>query len=1101
VRQKAYFLAGTALLILFGAIVLSWQDWKSFREAIAESRHARAVLDLNETLLSALKDAETGERGFLLTGDPKYLEPYHQALLIIPEALAQLRALTRDDARQRDRLTRLEPLVSEELAELKRTIEIAENQGLSAGESFIHDRGKQVMDRIRGLSSEIKSEETAGLTTRRDALERHGQRTRSATLLGDLALFILLVIAGVVIGGAGARSEQLIAELRTSEKRTAEVRDLLQTTLFSIGDAVMVADAQGKITFINPVAQGLVQYTQKQAAGQPVAEVFRIVNESTRQTVESPVTRVLREGTVVGLANHTVLLARDGREIPIDDSGAPIRDQQGSIVGVVLVFRDISARKKAEEESLRLASIVEFSGDAIVSQRLDGVVLSWNAAATRMFGYSEAEMVGTKLSLLALEDNLDDPERVLERIRAGEPAIHYEAVRHRKDRSLIEIAAVASPIRDSAGDLIGVSRICRDITERRRTEKALERLHKQNAGILESIRDAFVAIDNNWVFTYVNAEAERLLGKSRTELIGKVYWQEYPTALGSIERLRRCVAEQVAISYEEYYPELGGWIEASLYPAAEGGVSVYFRNVTERKQMLEALRKSEEQLRLSAEAAQIGTWNRDLATGFIQWSPQLETIFGLAPGSFPKNMEQFLALIHPDDRRRVSEAASRAIEANREFDVEFRISRPNGEIRWMLSRGRPFYSGDQAVSFAGITMDITSRKQLEEKMRQAQKLESLGILAGGIAHDFNNLLVGILGNASVLMEETPPDSPLRILVQNLIQASERAAHLTRQMLAYSGKGRFVVERLDLALQVQQILALIDASVPKSVKVSLNFARDLPPIEGDAGQIQQLIMNLVINGAEAIGPGGGTVTVSTTLREIGPDYVRDNLAGDSIPPGSYLVLEVHDDGIGMDGATQARIFDPFFTTKFTGRGLGLAAVQGIVRGHHGALTVYSVPGEGTAFKVFLPAAREQAPVIATSSPSGEFHGTGTILIVDDEEMIQRTLKTALERYGYTVVSAGGGREAVHVLEQMQDAIALVLLDMTMPDMSGEDTFQALLAIRVDVPIIATSGYNEMEAMRRFGDGLSGFIQKPYTPRKLAEKINSVLREKSCGKSAS
>jgi PAS domain S-box-containing protein len=985
-------LAGSALLILLGTIVLSWQDWRIFSGAMAEARHSRAVLDLNETLLSAIKDAETGQRGFLLTGEKTYLEPYRKALTVIPGALARLGRDTREDPRQAERVKLLEPLVSEKLAEIKQAIDVAESRGIAAGADVVRtNRGKQSMDRIQELSREIRNEQASGLTGRREELELHGQRTRLATLLGNATFFLLLLVSGAMLASAGKRSDYLIDELRASERHTAEVRDLLQITLSSIGDAVMTTDEQGKVTFINPVAQALTQYTQEQAAGKPVTEIFRIVNETTRNTVESPVTKVLREGTIVGLANHTVLLAKDGKEIPIDDSGAPIRDQQGAVIGVVLVFRDISARKEAEEASLRLAAIVEYSGDAIVSQRLDGVLLSWNEAATRMFGYSEAEMVGHKLSVLALGENVDDPEHVLERIRAGEPAIHYEAVRHRKDGTLIEIAAVASPIRDAAGELIGVSRVCRDVTERRRTEKALAH-------------------------------------------------------------------------------------------------------------STEALRDSEAQLRLSAEAAQLGTWNRDIPNDEIKWSPQLEAIFGLSPGEYPKTVDQFLALVHPDDRQRLGEATARAIEANRDFDAEYRYVRPNGEVRWMLSRGRPFYADGKAVSLAGITMDVTSRRRLEEKMRQSQKLESLGILAGGIAHDFNNLLVGILGNASVLMEETHPDSPLRDVMENLMQASERAAHLTRQMLAYSGKGRFVVERLDLALQVQQILALIDASIPKNVKVQLNFERNLPPIEGDAGQIQQLIMNLVINGAEAIGPGGGTVTVSTTLREIGPDYVRDNLAGDNIPPGSYLVLEVHDNGIGMDAATQARIFDPFFTTKFTGRGLGLAAVLGIVRGHHGALTVYSEPGKGTAFKVFLPSARTQTLSTAGPATSTEFRGEGTVLVVDDEEMVQRTLKAALERYGYIVLSAGGGREAMEILQQRQQGISLVLLDMTMPGMSGEETLQALLSIRADVPVIATSGYNEMEALRRFGEGLSGFIQKPYTPRKLAEKIRAVLQKQSYGNTA-
>ncbi len=984
VRRKTFLLAGSALLILLGAIVLSWQDWKVFREAMAESRHARSVLDANETLLSVIKDAETAQRGFLVTGDKKYLEPYRQALTLIPGTLTRLTVLTQDDPAQAERARLLAPLVSEKLAELKQTIELGQSQGIDAAADAVRtDRGKQDMDRIRELCAAIKSGESAGLTWRREVLDLHGQRTRLATLLGDAILFILLLIAGAMLAAAGLRSDRLIGELRLSERRTAEVRDLWQTTLSSIGDAVMVTDAQGRVTFINPVAQQLTQYTQEQAAGQPVSEIFRIVDESTRSTVESPVTRVIREGTITGLANRTVLLARDGREIPIDDSGAPIRDQQGSVIGVVLVFRDITARRKAEEASLRLASIVESSGDAIASQRLDGVLLSWNAAAARMFGYSEAEMVGHKLSVLA-PDNSDDPDRVLERLRAGEPGVHYEAVRHRKDGSPIEIAAVASPIRGSAGNLIGVSRVCRDVTKTNRT--------------------------------------------------------------------------------------------------------------------LDALRESEEQLRLSAEAAQLGVWRRDLATGRLSGSPQLERLFGLAPGAYPSSVEEFLTLIHPEDRQRVSEGAVRAVFADRDFEVEYRSIRQDGEVRWMLSRGRPLYAGGRVVALAGITMDITTRRRLEAKMQQAQKLESLGILAGGIAHDFNNLLVGILGNASLLKEETPPDSPLRGVMDNLIHASERAAHLTRQMLAYSGKGRFVVEQLDLPFQVQQIVALIDASIAKSVKIELHFEPDLPPIEADSSQIQQLIMNLVINGTEAIGPGGGTVTVSTTLREIAQDYVRDNLAGDNIPPGSYLCLEVHDNGIGMNTATQARIFDPFFTTKFTGRGLGLAAVLGIVRGHHGALTVYSEPGKGTAFKIFRPAAHAQEPAPAAVSPSREFRGEGTILVVDDEEMVQRTLKASLERYGYTVLAASSGREAIDVLKQKQDGVSLVLLDLTMPGMSGVDTLQALLAVRADVPVIATSGYNEMEALRRFGEGLSGFIQKPYAPRALAEKIRGVMQGKSLGKSA-
>jgi PAS domain S-box-containing protein len=522
------------------------------------------------------------------------------------------------------------------------------------------------------------------------------------------------------------------------------------------------------------------------------------------------------------------------------------------------------------------------------------------------------------------------------------------------------------------------------------------------------------------------------------------------------------------------------------------GASRICRDITERRRTEEALRESEERLRLSAEAAQIGAWNNDLVARRVTWSPELERLVGLAPGSFRGTNEHVAQLLHPEDRDRALEAFNRAVERRVDFDLECRIIRADGELRWLFVRGGPRYDASgAAVSVAGVAMDVTGRKQLEDKLRQSQKLESLGVLAGGVAHDFNNLLVGVIGNAGLLLEETPPESPRRGLIENLMEAGERAAQLTRQMLAYSGKGQFVIERLNLEQQVRQILALIAASIPKGVKIELDSTPDLPSVEGDAGQLQQLIMNLVINGAEAIGEGGGTVTISTRLREIDRDYVRDNLAGDNIPPGSFVVLEVHDTGCGMDAATQARIFDPFFTTKFTGRGLGLAAVLGIVRGHKGALTVYSEPGTGTTFKVFLPVASESVPATIEPSVLTEFRGQGTILVVDDEEVVQRTLKTTLERYGYKVVPAGGGEEATEILRQMGDGIALILLDMTMPGLSGEQTLKRLREIRTDVPVIATSGYNEVEALRRFGAGLSGFIQKPFTPRKLAEKIQRVL----------
>jgi CheY-like chemotaxis protein/two-component sensor histidine kinase len=371
----------------------------------------------------------------------------------------------------------------------------------------------------------------------------------------------------------------------------------------------------------------------------------------------------------------------------------------------------------------------------------------------------------------------------------------------------------------------------------------------------------------------------------------------------------------------------------------------------------------------------------------------------------------------------------------------------------------------------------------------------LGVLAGGVAHDFNNLLTGILGNTSLALETLTANSPARSLMRDVLDASEKAASLTRQLLAYAGKGKFVIEPVNLSDLIREINRLIQTSISKNVQLRLELRDDIPCIMADVTQLQQLIMNLVINGAEAIGTdANGTVLVTTGLQQLDDQYLLDTI-GESggLTPGVYATLEVHDTGCGMDEKTLKQIFDPFFTTKFTGRGLGLSAVQGIVRGHKGTMKVYSRPGRGTTFKVLFPATEASvmvAPAVAWAPlSSGEL-----IMVVDDEEIIRRTAKSMLERYGYTVIVAEDGQRAVDLFEVLSDKIALVLLDMTMPVLSGEEAFRRFRNIKPDVKVVLSSGYNESEAIRRFtGKGLAGFIQKPYSSAALAEKMGAILKD--------
>jgi PAS domain S-box-containing protein len=393
--------------------------------------------------------------------------------------------------------------------------------------------------------------------------------------------------------------------------------------------------------------------------------------------------------------------------------------------------------------------------------------------------------------------------------------------------------------------------------------------------------------------------------------------------------------------------------------------------------------------------------------------------------------------------------------------------------------------------------DVTERKRFQERLQQTQKLEGIGLLAGGIAHDFNNLLTGIIGNAGMLLEDLPSESPMKASLQDVVDAAGRASALTQQLLAYAGKARFVVEPLDLSALVRRISNLIRTSIPKTVELRLQLAAGLPTIQGDASQIEQLVMNLVINAAEAIGEGKpGVVVVTTGPRSVDEKYIQQILSGVEISPGDYVMLDVSDTGCGMSEATIGRIFDPFFTTKFAGRGLGLAAAMGIVRGHKGALKVHSVPGKGSSFRVLFPASEGRPAENHFDVDEEDLKGSGTILVIDDEETLRRFATSALVRYGYTVMVAENGRDGLDLLGKPENNVALVVLDMTMPVMSGEETLKHLKALRPDLPVVLSSGYNEMEVARMFGDqGLAGFLQKPYSATRLAKQVKIALAMRS------
>jgi PAS domain S-box-containing protein len=664
------------------------------------------------------------------------------------------------------------------------------------------------------------------------------------------------------------------------------------------------------------------------------------------------------------------------------------------------------------------------------------------------------------------------------------------------------------PLEDGPGGISGVIGVVQDITGQKLAEQALQESERRYSTLAEALPCLIWATDANGNVSYQNSQWGLHWGLQTGHPLSEVYglgWRDFIHP-DDLERLSTALREHTVTGTEfdlEFrFRRKDGvyrWSYARAVPIrdSDGRLIQWLGgaiDIDDRKRAEEELRDREAHMRLALDAGRMGTYDWDLTTNQMHWSDAFFRLIGAHPESFPASFERYLACVHPDDRKCLEAALARGLAERRPLITQYRFSAPDGSTRWIEGRGEySFDSKGIATRLRGLIADVTERRNTEDILRHRQKLESVGMLAGGIAHDFNNLLVAILGGASYALESLPPSHEAVPMLDIVVKASERAAHLIRELLAYSGKGRFLIQRIDLGDLVKDTCQLFRVSIPKSISLVCHCEPGVPQLDGDFCQMQQLLMNLVINAKEAIGEDQkGVITARVSFEDVDENRMRSHFRSYDMAPGRYIVLEVSDTGAGMDAETLSRIFDPFFTTKTNGHGLGLAAVQGIVRGHRGGMEVESSPGKGATFRVLLPAATskiEDSVEFKISAPPSPGHGA--VLVIDDEEFIRSVTQSALSRQGYEVLLAENGPEALRIFDSRPNDITLVLLDINMPEMSGREVLNELGRRGSRVPVLVMSGFSEMEVNRHFeGLRIAGILEKPFSTKDLARGIERI-----------
>lgn len=762
-----------------------------------------------------------------------------------------------------------------------------------------------------------------------------------------------------------------------------------------------------------------------------------------------------------------------------------------------------AANNRLKISETKFRKIFETSPIGIIQSSLTGDILDANEAFCRIFGYDSLEDL--RLNLKNTTNIYYDKkarQSAIEKLSRSDSYNAFNITAFRKDGSLVYENVYMLKMTDEFTGEKYLTTFVEDTTKLRSSQFERD-LFFNHSGDLISISDfdgKLKQINAAWS-EYLGWNTDELINSNLNELI-------HPDDISKTdefrERLKR--SDKILTLTNRFRTRNDDYRIIRWSSIAFKDINLVFssgRDETERIEAELELKGMWDRLDIALKIGVIGLWDLDVRTDTLRINRHMIDFLGLKSDFIKPASQAWKAYIHEEDFPDSMKAMNDLIRKKSETYIdEYRAKMPDGRYRWFFSRGKVVESdsGGNPLRISGSVMDITEQKEaeskrieLELKMQQAQKLESLGVLAGGIAHDFNNLLTGILGNSDILLYELPKNIELQQRIVEIKRAAKLASELTNQMLAYSGKGSFIIEHLDLNDLIIDMNSLLEASISKKVNLSYTLSPELPGLKGDATQIRQIVMNLILNGSDAI-ENNGTIDVTTSVVKLTTEDLESLTINYNPVPGEFVLLKVKDSGCGIEEEKLKQIFDPFFTTKFTGRGLGLAAVSGIIRSHHAGLSVESEIGKGTCFKIYFPVSHDiysSDKPVKRKRPSFVNRNL-TVLIADDEKYIRDLTTRMLNISGYKVHLARNGREAISIFKEKRDEISCILMDLTMPELDGREAFTEIRKIDPKVPVIITSGYCEFDIVSKFSDEkISGFLQKPYNLEDVLSAIEDAV----------